>query len=45
MISLTKEEVQAVLNTLAEMKFKEVAGLVQFFNGKLQALENTPKEE
>lgn len=39
-IELTKEEVQAVLNTLAEMKFKEVAGLVQFFNTKLQ-----PKKE
>lgn len=35
MIELTKEEVQAVLNTLAEFKYKDVAGLIHFFNIKL----------
>ncbi len=35
-IELTTQEVQAVINTLSEMKFKEVAGLIQFFNQKLQ---------
>ena len=34
-IELTEEEVQKILNTLAEMKFKDVAGLIQFFNQKL----------
>ena len=35
-IELTKDEVTAILNTLSEMKFKEVAGIIQFFNQKLQ---------
>ncbi len=39
-IEFTKDEVVAVLNTLSEMKFKDVAGLIQFFNQKLQ-----PKKE
>jgi len=41
-IELTKEEVQAVINTLSEMKFKEVAGLIQFFNSKLQPKPTEP---
>jgi len=37
-IELTKEEVEAVLNTLSEMRFREVAGLIQFFNNKLNPI-------
>lgn len=34
-IELTKEEVQGILNTLGEIPFKYVFGLIQFFNNKL----------
>ena len=42
-IELTKEEVQAVLNTLGEMPFKYSSGLVQFFGSKIQPQQ--PKKE
>lgn len=41
MIELTKEEVQAVVNTLSALPFKDVAGLIQFFSGKLKAIEDS----
>ena len=36
MIELTKDEVQAVINTLAALPFKDVAGLIQFFAKKIE---------
>jgi hypothetical protein len=44
MIEITKDELQAVLNTLYELKFKEVAGLVQFFNEKIKS-HNTDQKD
>lgn len=36
MIELTKEEVQAVINTLSLLVYKDAAGLIQFFAKKME---------
>lgn len=42
MIELTKEEVQAVINTLSLLAYKDAAGLIQFFAKKME--ESTVKK-
>lgn len=36
MIELTKEETQAVINTLSLLAYKDAAGLIQFFAKKME---------
>lgn len=36
MVKLTKEEIQAIINTLVLLPYKDVAGLVLFFNRKIE---------
>lgn len=43
MIELTKEEVQAILNSLGEIPSKYVLGLIKFFNNKLCQEKSTLK--
>jgi hypothetical protein len=35
-IELTKQEVEAVINSLGELPYKSVSGLIQFFSFKLK---------
>lgn len=36
MVKLTKEEIQAIINTLSLLPYKDVAGLVLFFSKKIE---------